>query len=104
MCPCDTSTAPSWACSLRVRPLERHPASMAMWPPLLPCKRKPLVRCFGVSPPWQPTTLSSISRPLPELLGHLEELEEVFEPIEIVHDDGTGVFDGDHLHALQTIE
>src|SRR5438874_13452202 len=86
-------------------PLVIEPASMASTSSM----RKALVRCFGVSPPWQPMTRRSTGSALPgrqggprsavvfvhrrvvtarrELLRHLEELQEVAQPGDVVHHD-----------------
>src|SRR5262249_60980127 len=82
--------ASSAPCAVSPLPLVRAPASIATRSPTT----NALVRCFGVSPPWQPmtrrSTFSRASLAL-ELLGHLEKLHEL-EQARLIHDD-----DGPHL-------
>src|SRR5689334_3559584 len=77
--------AESLTCSATSSPLVREPASMASDS----SSRKAQVRCFGVSPPWQPTTRSSTARSAlsAEFLRHFEELEEVLEAPDVGDED-----------------
>src|SRR6185369_706364 len=90
--------ATSLACAAVSIPLVSAPASMAS----VSSTTNALVRCLGVSPPWQPMTRSSTARSAfpAELLRHLEELEEVLQAAHVGDDDRARVL-GDEAQAAE---